>query len=62
MSAVILLHPTVATCPALIARIERETGRRGMWVDHKRAELEPVDDVSDYIGTPAWEQDGGHAA
>ncbi len=62
MSAQIYIHPTALSCPYLIERIERETGRRGYWKDGKRAELEPVDDVGDYIGTPEWEQSGGNAA
>ncbi len=62
MSAQIFIHPTALSCPMLIERIERETGRRGMWVDGRKAELQQIDDVEDYIGTPAWEQDGGHAA
>ncbi len=63
MSAQIFIHPTALSCPYLIERIERETGRRGMWVDGRRAELEPVEwlDQSDYVGEPEW-NNGGNAA
>ncbi len=61
MSAQVLLHPTVLSCPALVERIERETGRRGYWVDGRKAELQQVEDIefSDYTGDMDF---GGNAA